>query len=30
LGFRTIKSIDDMAKDAWNFQVKNPLGYWKK
>ncbi|MBR6516307.1 MAG: UDP-glucose 4-epimerase GalE [Bacilli bacterium] len=27
LGFRTIKSIDDMAKDAWNFQVKNPLGY---
>lgn len=27
LGFKTKKTIDDMAKDAWNFQVKNPLGY---
>ena len=27
LGFKTHKTIDDMAKDAWNFQVKNPLGY---
>lgn len=26
MNFKTTKTIDDMAKDAWNFQVNNPEG----
>lgn len=27
LGFKTKYTLDDMARDAWNWQVKNPKGY---
>ena len=27
LGFKAKYSIEDMAKDAWNWQQKNPNGY---
>ena len=26
MNFKTTKTIDDMAKDAWNFQINNPEG----
>ena len=26
MNFKTVKTIDDMAKDAWNFQKNNPKG----
>ncbi len=29
LGWETRKDIDDMCKDTWNWQVKNPNGYPK-
>ncbi len=29
LGWQSQKSIEDMCKDAWNWQVKNPEGYPK-
>ncbi|MBN2830381.1 MAG: UDP-glucose 4-epimerase GalE [Candidatus Cloacimonetes bacterium] len=30
LGWKAEKTIDDMCKDAWNWQTKNPNGYIKK
>ena len=27
IGFRTVKTLDDMCRDALNFQLKNPDGY---
>lgn len=27
MNFKTVKTIFDMAKDSWNWQIKNPNGY---
>jgi len=27
LGWRAVRDIDDMCRDTWNWQVKNPSGY---
>lgn len=27
MNFKTVKTIYDMAKDSWNWQIKNPNGY---
>ncbi|WP_461204636.1 UDP-glucose 4-epimerase GalE [Clostridium sp. DL1XJH146] len=27
IGFKAIRNIDDMCKDSWNWQLKNPKGY---
>jgi len=27
LGWEAVKSLDDMCKDTWNWQTKNPVGY---
>lgn len=27
LGWRARKTLDDMCRDSWNFQLKNPNGY---
>ena len=27
IGFKAKYNIDDMARDAWNWQKKNPNGY---
>jgi len=28
LGWKAVKNIDDMCKDSWRWQKKNPNGYW--
>ena len=28
LGWKTEKTLDDICRDAWNWQRKNPNGYW--
>ena len=27
LGWEATKSLADMCRDAWNWQIKNPIGY---
>lgn len=29
MNFKAVKTVDDMAKDSWNWQVNNPNGYDK-
>ena len=30
LGWQATKTLEDMCRDAWNWQVKNPQGYGDK
>ncbi len=27
LGWKALKDMDDMCRDTWNWQIKNPQGY---
>ena len=26
IGFKTVKNLEDMCRDSWNYQKKNPRG----